>query len=422
MSAAATWVYQAPFRPNGHPSQCYYRTDASSGHDVRIHGGGAETPSLQVFRWSDKTCADIKVVVSNASLDVRLDRAALVALRDALNDAMQDIEAVEAERERRESFEATDQVAAKVQELEAADAKQYRVVPEAASRPATPERPADGQEAEAEEAVQCAQLRSGQTERFDWWSGSAAALMAKGVVAMESLPGQPGRNKCAVTIRPSAGRQGAPNLQCTPGYTQIYRSGSGFRVQITVALDEQARRRDAAKRVIDGEKELNASALSDWESHPFDAAAERAAGVQIEATHGGELTIGTREQLLSTGRCREDFFPEGRQRFRCTPGPLKLWSMSRQAGGLFVFHERLRAAARARRTAARNCAVVQPGRDGTATPQDGTPRSSRAGAPHLRLERASGQLIDQRADAIQSAGRVPQLRLVRASAGQGVTQ
>lgn len=252
------------------------------------------------------------------------------------------------------------------------DAKQYLVTAESASQSAAAERPLPDRDANAAKTVQCAQLRSGQRDRFDCWSGTAAALVAEGVVAMGSLPGQPGRNSCTVTIRPSAGRQGASCWMYAPGYTRIARSGSGFRVEITVSLDEQARRRDTAARRRD-----TAARACHLLAKPFsdlDAAAERAAGVRIETYPLGEQMTGTRMQLMSTGRCSEEFFPEVSERVRFNLPPMILWTMSRRGADMFCFDLRFGAEERAQRALARKSAAVK------------------ARAPHLRLvQGGSGQ-------------------------------
>lgn len=102
MSAAA-WTYQPPHRPAGYSDQCYYRADALL--TVAIDGASPKAPTLQVFRFANSTSTRLTVRRDDFDVGVELDAATLRALHAALGDALQDIAEVEADRERRESFE-----------------------------------------------------------------------------------------------------------------------------------------------------------------------------------------------------------------------------------------------------------------------------------------------------------------------------
>jgi hypothetical protein len=148
------WAYRAPKRADGYPDQCYYR----AGRSHRIDAGLAEYPDtkLTLFRFDTDCSADLKLVIPAASVQATLSVPELTALRDALNDALADIAAWEADRERRESFDRiqeellaadeygspccyichpdvhyvpADQVQAKAAELHAAGAQRYIVLP-----------------------------------------------------------------------------------------------------------------------------------------------------------------------------------------------------------------------------------------------------------------------------------------------------
>ena len=88
--------------------------------------------------------------------------------------------------------------------------------------------------------------------RFDVVVGTAAELVASGIVSMEELPGQPGRNKTMCTYhgtvqlpRGSQVAKGRTSALC--GYRQISRRGKDrYRVLLDVG-DAEAARREAAR-------------------------------------------------------------------------------------------------------------------------------------------------------------------------------
>lgn len=152
-----TWTYQPPKRPDGYADQCYYR--AGQYVNMVVADATADSPQLEVYRQADSTSLRITIEHRVARMATELDLPSLRALHAALSDALQDIEAVEGDRERCESFEAIqdelsqledgqqpgvyyghpdvhyvhpDQVVAKVQELEAAGVKRYMVMPDPA--------------------------------------------------------------------------------------------------------------------------------------------------------------------------------------------------------------------------------------------------------------------------------------------------
>lgn len=157
--SAPEYAYQAPKLGSGvHDNQRYYR--GGQWHHMPTPADLDDAaPKLTVFRFANDADAELRVDVQHAGVRVRLDRAALLLLRDALNDALIDIDAGEAERERADSFDRiseemrdaddgggyvyhchpdihyvpADQVQAKVAELEAAGCKRYMVLPEPAA-------------------------------------------------------------------------------------------------------------------------------------------------------------------------------------------------------------------------------------------------------------------------------------------------
>lgn len=153
------WTYQPPYRPDSHPSQCYYRAalDGSDGHHLAPRIGG-DDGRLSLFRFADDTSAKLYLTIPAGELRIECRADLLLALRNACNDALADIAQAEADRERRESLDAIseelreadargdgsstgvlyahpdvhyvapDQVAAKVDELERAGAPRYIVL------------------------------------------------------------------------------------------------------------------------------------------------------------------------------------------------------------------------------------------------------------------------------------------------------
>lgn len=153
---AADWTYQEPRLAPGNENQRRYR--ATNFHEMDPVTFGDDRPRLSLFRFDTDPDAELTLQRPECGeLRARLNRDQLLTLRNALNDALHDVDAFEADRERRESFEAiqdelsmledgqqpacyyghpdvhyvpADQVAAKVCELEAAGAKRYLVMPE----------------------------------------------------------------------------------------------------------------------------------------------------------------------------------------------------------------------------------------------------------------------------------------------------
>lgn len=149
------WAYQHPYTPASHPDQRYYR---SVGRSHTVAPAPRADTQLRLFRFADTMGARLDLVAPNGEMRADLDIAALKALRDACTDALVDIEAFDADRERRESFAAIqeelnaaedaglaqtvmymhpdvyyvapDQVEAKVRELEHTGAKRYIVLPD----------------------------------------------------------------------------------------------------------------------------------------------------------------------------------------------------------------------------------------------------------------------------------------------------
>lgn len=154
--AGLAWTYRAPYRPARFPRQCYYRTPLD-GDGVHIAPAINDRTRLTLFRFADNTEAELTIEVPAGSLRLDLGRELLLALRNACNDALADIADAEAERLRRESFEAiqeelreadaagrpqtvmhmhpdvyyvpADRVETTVRELEAAGAERYIVLP-----------------------------------------------------------------------------------------------------------------------------------------------------------------------------------------------------------------------------------------------------------------------------------------------------
>lgn len=147
------WAYQAPRRPQSHPNQCYYRSEGFH-HIADPAGDPRPDERITLFRFAPDVRAVLTLAVPQGSLSVECSAVQLQLLRDALNDVLHDIAQVQADAERRESFERiqddlreageggpgvyyshpdvhyvpADQVQAKVSELEAAGAPRYIVL------------------------------------------------------------------------------------------------------------------------------------------------------------------------------------------------------------------------------------------------------------------------------------------------------
>lgn len=80
--------------------------------------------------------------------------------------------------------------------------------------------------------------------RADFYSGTAQTLVTAGLLTLDMLPGQPGRNVVSAAYRPIGGARVDGELwDEVPGYMTVTRGASG-RVQLylTVSREEQARR------------------------------------------------------------------------------------------------------------------------------------------------------------------------------------
>ena len=161
------WAYQPPKHPEAHPTQCYYR--AGFWLTIAKDSAAAATaqfPDITVARAHVcDTDVDLALDIGAARIRVTLNPAALQSLRDALNDALADVHAVLAERDRVEAFQRiqedlrladelggshvyyahpdvhyvpADQVQAKVAELEAAGAERYIVLADPACEGSAP--------------------------------------------------------------------------------------------------------------------------------------------------------------------------------------------------------------------------------------------------------------------------------------------
>jgi hypothetical protein len=83
---------------------------------------------------------------------------------------------------------------------------------------------------------------------LDRYVGTADALVMAGVIAMDLLPGQPGRPVANAAYRPEGVKPVKGFWHRAPGYMTVFRNPSGkFRVEIVVSEDERLRRMTAAQ-------------------------------------------------------------------------------------------------------------------------------------------------------------------------------
>lgn len=117
---APAYSYQAPHSPENYPTQAYYRPAPNSPGGYSFDIGTSATACL--FRFTDKLTADLELTLyehhrQQAMVKLSsLDAAALTALRDAINDALIDIDAA---RERRERAESLEQIQQELAEMDA---------------------------------------------------------------------------------------------------------------------------------------------------------------------------------------------------------------------------------------------------------------------------------------------------------------
>lgn len=83
------WAYQPPRNPITHPHQCYYRADEHN-HVSQLNLA-APACQLQLYRWDDSRTARLSISWPHTHTAVELDVPTLVALRNALSDALLDI-------------------------------------------------------------------------------------------------------------------------------------------------------------------------------------------------------------------------------------------------------------------------------------------------------------------------------------------
>jgi hypothetical protein len=99
------YSYRAAFRPASHQNQCYYRGSADR---LRSHAAACvDDKSVELFRFAQEAHgAELRIETSCSSIRVELPQAELLALRDALNDALIDLAVTQAQALRRASLRA----------------------------------------------------------------------------------------------------------------------------------------------------------------------------------------------------------------------------------------------------------------------------------------------------------------------------
>jgi hypothetical protein len=106
MNATPEWAYQPPYTPPDYPRQHYYRGSEKNHAAIARDFDAPLSPYVVLYRGAGNTTADLSVSIGHvAQIDATLTAPQLLALRNALSDALHDIEACEVERERRESFD-----------------------------------------------------------------------------------------------------------------------------------------------------------------------------------------------------------------------------------------------------------------------------------------------------------------------------
>ncbi len=86
-------------------------------------------------------------------------------------------------------------------------------------------------------------MRKVEELRQDFYSGSLDELAVLGFVPREVFPGQPGRPRTRVTIRPIGVAKPSERWWTEPGYTTINRTASGqYQMRVTVSREAAAER------------------------------------------------------------------------------------------------------------------------------------------------------------------------------------
>nr|WP_316642861.1 hypothetical protein [uncultured Roseateles sp.] len=96
------WIYQAPRPPASYPDQLYYRAGLYHEIGTSYPPQRAPHPALSILRFSHSTVVKLKVGTGCGEAEVNLDDISLLALRDACNDALQDIAQAEIDLCRRD--------------------------------------------------------------------------------------------------------------------------------------------------------------------------------------------------------------------------------------------------------------------------------------------------------------------------------
>src|ERR1700674_4137988 len=91
------------------------------------------------------------------------------------------------------------------------------------------------------------EVKAVQETYGDIFTGSAAALVAAGIVQQDQLPGQPGMNKYTITLNGHGGH-GGRYKDPGPDYLQVGRRGALFRVIKGITKEERERREAERKK------------------------------------------------------------------------------------------------------------------------------------------------------------------------------
>ncbi|MCV2423383.1 hypothetical protein LNV47_22605 [Paucibacter sp. DJ4R-1] len=104
------YAYQPPNHPETHPEQCYYRPAAGSNCAFPAQDDDSHRQRVRLFRFSSLLGVELELSTRQqetaASLSLTLSPAAMLRLRDALNDALTDIAAQQDLLDRQASLDA----------------------------------------------------------------------------------------------------------------------------------------------------------------------------------------------------------------------------------------------------------------------------------------------------------------------------
>ena len=147
------------------------------------------------------------------------------------------------------------------------------------------------------ERTQGLEKKNGGAPWTDAYFGSGEAIVASGLAERNMLPGSPGVGVGCANYRPATIPIRRAHL--APGYISIFsRPGGRFRVELTVSLEEQARR-EAAEAAKSEAKKVTSASQPARQLLPESVAVRLLIGVATEWANAGSCSRETAERLIA---------------------------------------------------------------------------------------------------------------------------